>query len=239
MKDNIRIVLVNPSHPGNIGATARAMKTMELQHLCLVNPKDFPHATATAMAAGADDILSNATICSNLTTALTKTKIIIGTSARPRALQLPTLNPRQAAELITTESKTNNIAILFGRENNGLTNEELDLCNYHLYVPTNPKFSSLNIAAAVQLICYEIKMAQTITDRPFSPSTELATMDDVQNFYQHLQQTLIDIDFLKLANQHSPMAKLKLIFNRALLEKSEVSMLRGILTTINAALKKK
>lgn len=235
--NNIRIVLVSPSHPGNIGAVARAMKTMELQHLYLVNPKSFPNVNATALAAGADDILATATVTSSLAEALTGTNIIIGTSARPRALQLPILDPRQAAALVTTKYQINNVAVLFGRENNGLSNEELELCNYQLYIPTNPTFSSLNIAAAVQLIAYEIKMAESITSSFIPQQTELATTEDMQYFYQHLEQTLTATDFLLPSNQRGLMAKLKLIFNRTQLEKDEISILRGILTSINRSIK--
>lgn len=238
MIDNIRIVLVNPSHPGNIGSVARAMKTMELRHLYLVNPKDFPSATATALAAGADDILATAKVTSSLTEALTGINIIIGTSARPRVLQLPTLDPRQAAALVTAETKINNVAVLFGRENNGLSNEELEMCNYQLYIPTNPIFSSLNIAAAVQLIAYEIKMAQPTNNTFAMPQTEPATTEEIQYFYQHLEQTLTTIDFLQPSNQRGLMAKLKLLFNRAKLEKTETSILRGVLTAINRAIEK-
>lgn len=238
--NNIRIILVSPSHPGNIGAVARAMKTMELQHLYLVNPKSFPNVNATAFAAGADDILATATVTTSLAEALSGVNIIIGTSARPRALQLPTLDPRQAAALVTTESQINNVAVLFGRENNGLSNEELELCNYQLYIPTNPNFSSLNIAAAVQLIAYEIKMAQSATTHSFAtPQAELANSEEIQYFYQHLEQTLTAVDFLQPGNQRGLMAKLKLIFNRVRLEKNEIGVLRGVLTAINRAIKKR
>jgi len=238
MLDKIRIVLVNPSHPGNIGAVARAMKTMGLAHLYLVNPKDFPNANATAMAAGADDILANASVTSSLLEALNNAQITFGTSARLRTLQLPPIDPKKAANIITNNTSTQNIAILFGRENNGLSNEELEMCNYHIYIPTNPNFSSLNIAAAVQLIAYEIKMAETINANPSDQKTELAGAGEMQYFYQHLQQTLLTIGFLFPDNLNSIMAKLKRLFNRTQLEKTEVSILRGILTAINTANKK-
>ena len=232
MASNIRIVLVNPSHAGNIGAVARAMKTMELKDLYLINPKDFPNVNATAMAAGADDILAHATVTNSLLEALHNTQIVFGTSARLRALQLPPLDPKKAANIISSKAKTNNIAILFGRENNGLSNEELEMCNYHIYIPTNPNFSSLNIAAAVQLIVYEIKMARKVSANIDTRQTELADTDGIQSFYQHLQQTLLAINFLYPDNQKSIMAKLKRLFNRTQLEKSEISILRGILTAI-------
>lgn len=239
MISNIRIVLVNPSHPGNIGAAARAMKTMGLSRLYLVNPKIFPHVTATALAAGADDILEQATITSTLIEALTGVNTVFGTSARFRILQLPTLEPKKAAAIIHNELKVNHqLAILFGRENNGLSNEELELCNYQLHIPTNPNFNSLNIAAAVQLIAYEISMALEATTTPNCiPNMEPATIEEVQFFYEHLQQTLTAINFLCAKNQQRLMAKIKLLFNRTQLEKTEVNLLRGILTAINAATK--
>lgn len=233
MINNIRIILVNPSHPGNIGASARAMKNMGLQHLYLVNPKKFPNAKATAQAAGADDLLSRATITTSLTDALLGSKIIFGTSARLRALSLRTLDPKCAAQIITKKASTNQIAILFGRESSGLSNEELAMCNYHIHIPTNPNFSSLNIAQAVQLIAYEIKIAQKKHIKPTNTKIELATIEEIQNFYQHLQKILLAVKFLNPKNEISVMAKLKRLFNRAQLEKNEVSILRGILTTIN------
>lgn len=232
MNNNIRIVLVNPSHPGNIGAVARAIKTMELTNLYLVNPKSFPNVNATAMAAGADDILAKATITSTLREALIGSKIVFGTSARQRTLTLKTVTPKQAAQIIAKKAKTNNIAILFGRENNGLTNEELAMCNYHINIPTNPNFSSLNIAAAVQLIAYEIKSTQKATASNTTSKIDLATIEEILAFYKHLEQTLTAINFLNSNNQRRLMAKLKRLFNRAQLEKIEVGILRGILTSI-------
>ncbi|MDR1057271.1 MAG: RNA methyltransferase [Coxiellaceae bacterium] len=239
MPNNIRIVLVNPSHPGNIGAVARAMKTMELKELYIVNPKDFPNANATAMAAGADDILAAAIITQSLPEALHNIHIVFGASARLRSLQLPTFDPKTAANTIINNTKTHNIAILFGRESNGLSNEELEMCNYHIHIPTNPNFSSLNIASAVQLIVYEIKIANQINTNIDTHQIALADTNEIQSFYQHLQQTLLAIRFLYPDNQKSIMAKLKRLFNRTRLEKTEINIFRGILTAINIAIKKK
>lgn len=238
MTNNIRIVLVNPTHPGNIGATARAIKTMGLSDLYLVKPKEFPNVNATAMAAGADDVLANAIITYSLEEALQKTEIVLGTSARLRTLQLPPLDPKKAAKIIVNKAQTNNIAILFGRESNGLSNEELSMCNHHIYIPTNPNFSSLNVAAAVQLIAYEIRMAKKISTSTDLYNTELANVEETQAFYQHLQQTLQTISFLHFNNQNSIMAKLKKLFNRVQLEKTEVNILRGILTAVDTITKR-
>lgn len=245
MFSNIRIALVNTTHPGNIGATARAMKTMGLQNLYLVNPKKFPDVNATALAAGADNILANAVVTSSLKEALTGSEIVFGTSARLRALQLPTSDPKTAAKFIIDKSKTNIISIVFGRESNGLSNEELELCNQHLHIPTNPDFNSLNIAAAVQLIVYELNMTmqneRDSTDRVkpslgSDPCALLATNEEVRLFYQHLEQTLLEIKFLRPSNHHKLMPKLKRMFNRTQLEKPEINILRGILTSVNNAI---
>ncbi len=243
MNSSIRIVLVNPSHPGNIGAVARAMKTMELQNLYLVKPKHFPDVDATARAAGADDILENAVIVDLLADALKGSSVVFGTSVRNRALSLPKLQVKDAAQVIIKEAQTHTVAIVFGRENNGLSNEELEQCNYHLYIPTNPEFYSLNLAAAVQLVAYEIKMARqpnpvniemVITDLD---TQELANAEEMQSFYQHLQQVLAAIKFLDLKNPRKVLSRLKLLFNRARVQKNEINILRGILTAIQSKLK--
>jgi tRNA (cytidine32/uridine32-2'-O)-methyltransferase len=239
MKSNIRIVLVEPSHPGNIGAVARAMKTMELENLYLVKPKYFPHVDATARAAGADDILANAIITPSLSEALENTEIIFGTSVRFRNLSLPKLNPREAAEIISKKATTQKIAIIFGRENNGLANEELEQCNYHIYIPSNPNFSSLNLAASVQLIAYEIKMTRDSINLNNAPTKEilfntpeLASSKEVQLFYQHLQEVLVAIKFLDLKNPKKVFSRLKILFNRVQLQKNEINILRGIFASI-------
>lgn len=227
---NVRIVLVNPSHPGNIGAVARAMKTMGLENLYLVNPKIFPHVDATARAAGADDILAKATITTSLPETLTGSKIVFGTSARLRTLSLPKLTPKAAAKIINQKATNHPVTIIFGRENNGLTNAELELCNYHIYIPTNSNFNSLNLAAAVQLIAYEIHMTKPHIKQ--SSAEDLATNEQLQDFYQHLQQILVTSGFLTIKHPRKVLSKLILLFNRARLEKNEVQILRGILTAI-------
>lgn len=242
MNSNIRIVLVNPSHPGNIGAVARAMKTMELRHLYLVKPKCFPNVDATARAAGADDILENAVITDSLAEALKGSSVVFGTSVRNRALSLPKLQAKDAAQIIVKEAQTHTVTIVFGRENNGLSNDELEQCNYHLYIPTNPEFNSLNLAAAVQLIAYEVKMVRqpnpiNIEAATTTETQELAGAEEMQSFYQHLQQVLTAIKFLDLKNPRKVLSRLKLLFNRARVQKSEINILRGILTAIQSKLK--
>ena len=241
MKDNITVVLVNFSHPGNIGAAARAMKVMGLTNLCLVAPKSFPSAVTTAMAAGADDLLEQASVVHTLEEAIANCQVVFATSARIRALSLPLIPSREAAVLVSNYAKTSKVAILFGRENNGLSNQELALCNYQIYIPTTANFTSLNVAAAVQLIAYELNLASQETinfDRAFDNSNKLATAEELQSWYNHLTSTLLKVDFLNENNKAKTMLRLHRIFNRSRLEQSEVSLLRGILTSVEYKLKK-
>ena len=239
--NNIRFILVETTHPGNIGAAARAMKTMCLSKLYLVKPTAaFPNAEATVRAAGADDILGNAHSFTSLDEALADCSLIIGTSARLRRLPVSLLNPQQCAQkAVAIAKQEQQVAIVFGREHAGLTNSELNHCHYHVYIPSNSDFSSLNLAAAVQIIAYEIKLnslkKQTI--QTWANDT-LATYHEVQLFYQQLQQTLRDINFLKTDSPRKLMPRLQRLFNRAKLEKMELDLLMGIFKQINANMKK-
>jgi tRNA (cytidine32/uridine32-2'-O)-methyltransferase len=231
----IRVVLVQPTHPGNVGAVARAMKTMGFSRLYLVQPALFPHAEATARAAGAEDILARAVITAALNEALMDCSLVIGSSARVRALSLPLLNPRQCARQVITEAKNHEIALVFGQERSGLSNAELQQCHYHVYIPTADDFSSLNLAAAVQLVLYEIRMATLLPDAllPTPAHQEpLAMAQQVEDFYQHLEQTLIEIHFLDPNNKRHMMSRMQRLFNRTRLETTEYNILRGILTAI-------
>lgn len=230
---NIRIVLVNPSHPGNIGAAARAMKNMGLSHLYLVSPETFPHIDAIVRAAGADDLLANAVVVDDFTKALAGCELVLGTSARTRHLPWPLCNPRESAEIIFQHSQ-HQVAIVFGRERSGLTNDELALCHYHVHIPTNAEYSSLNLAAAVQVIVYELHMAGLIS-QPSSneQAPELATADQVAGFYQHLESTLMNLEFLDPKQPKLLMQRLQRLFNRAQLETKELNILRGILTAVD------
>jgi len=229
---SIQIVLVEPSHPGNIGAVARAMKTMGLSALTLVNPtENFPNAESTVRAAGADDILVKAKSVPDLDGALNECELIIGTSARDRRFTIPLLSPEQCAELIFRQPDSMKIGIMFGRENSGLTNAELNRCHYHVHIPSVPDFSSLNLASAVQILCYEIRkhslkeIVPTITDEAILYATD----HEIQLFYERLETTLKDINFLR---EHSPrklMTRLRRMFNRTHLEKTELDLLMGIL----------
>lgn len=234
---SIRIVLVSTSHPGNIGSTARAMKTMGLSTLYLVNPKSFPDLKAKEMAAGADDVLDAAVVTNTLDEALIGCQLILGTSARPRGLSLPGLIPASCAELVNQQPDNTQVAIVFGREHAGLTNEELLKCHYHINIPSNPDYSSLNLAQAVQIIAYELRM------KLLSPSAQVAlrneepaTADEIEQFYEHLKEVFIEINFLKPSNPRRLMQRVRRLFNRINLEKMEVSILRGMLSQVQKSL---
>ncbi|MDP3561400.1 MAG: tRNA (cytosine(32)/uridine(32)-2'-O)-methyltransferase TrmJ [Legionellaceae bacterium] len=240
--DSIRIVLVATSHPGNIGSTARAMKTMGLKRLYLVNPNLSPYRKAHELAAGAFDILQEAVVVKSLPEALEGCQLVLATSARPRDIALPGLSPYGSAELIANHSDDTEIAIVFGREHAGLTNEELLQAHYHIQIPSDPNFSSLNLAQAVQVIAYEIRMRllsppATVTTKTNRQKNLLATADDIERFYTHLENVLIDIDFLKPSNPKKLLQRLRRLFNRTRLERVEISILRGILTQIQSSLK--
>jgi len=236
MLDKIQIILVGITHPGNIGAAARAMKTMGLSHMRLVQPKHFPSAEATARATGADDILVNAQVFDTFEESLWDCHLIFGTSARSRRIAWPTLTPKACAEKAL--ESTGKIAIVFGREQSGLTNQELDLCHFLVQISTNPSFSSLNVAAAVQILAYELQ--NTLANREIATKEDWelgsppASAENMAQFYQHLEQTLIDIEFLDPKNPRQLMRHLHRLFNRVQLIDTEVNILRGILTAAQA-----
>lgn len=227
-----RIVLCQTSHPGNIGAAARAMKTMGLSQLYLVQPKKFPHAEASAMSVGAADLLEQAEVCDTLEQALSGCAFAIGLSARKRQLSHELMSARAAAaEAANIATAQHTVALVFGTEMSGLSNEELDLCQLLAMIPTNPDFSSLNLAAAVQVMSYELRLAAidnaaVIAENPALP---LASNEDVERMYHHLEQTLVQIGFLNAAEPGRLMQRLRRMYARARLEKEEVNILRGIL----------
>lgn len=227
------MVLLNTSHPGNIGAAARAMKTMGLDALWLVNPKVFPHAEATARASGADDVLAGAILCSRLDEALEDCPLVIGASARARSIPCPELSPRECARLITRDSGHAQVAVLFGCEQSGLSNAEMDRCRYLVRIPANPAYSSLNLAAAVQVIGYELYLAHATTpagNQENSPSHTPVSAGEMERFYDHLEHTLVDLGFLDPANPRQLMRRLRRLYNRARPDVNEMNILRGILT---------
>ncbi len=226
----IRMVLVETSHPGNIGATARAMKNMELTELYLVRPERFPDAEATSRASGADDLLANAVVCDTLEQALEGCQLVFATSARLRSLAWPQVDARGCGEMIAARSEVERVAVMFGREYAGLTNEELGRSHYLVHIPVNPQFSSLNLGAAVQVIAYETMMARQREMATSRERDELAPMEDVERFYQHLEETMVQVGFLDPANPKHLMQRLRRLYNRAQLERVEINILRGILT---------
>lgn len=231
----IRIVMVETSHPGNIGAAARAMKNMCLDRLYLVKPRRFPDEEATARASRADDILEGATVCETLQEALAGCSMVFGASARSlRSLPWPQLDARATAELVAQQEPATEVALVFGREHSGLTNEELGLCNYLLHIPTNTDFSSLNVAAAIQVVSYELMMARSVEwQAPASnKEDELASAEDVEGLIGHLERTMIDVGFLDPDNPRQLMRRMRRLFNRARVEKTEVNILRGVLSAV-------
>jgi tRNA (cytidine32/uridine32-2'-O)-methyltransferase len=238
---NIRVVLVHPTHPGNIGAVARAMKTMCLQNLHLVAPVDYGGSEAAARAAGAADLLVRARSWPSLMPALADCGLVIGTSARTRSIRWPALEPRAAAERLLTAAREGAVALLFGREKMGLTNAELDLCHHVVAIPANPDCSSLNLACAVQVMGYEILRASKaplppVTDSGHEPAVQVARVEDMERFYRHLEEVLIQVGFLDPLAPRRLMRRLHRLFNRAELDEREVNILRGILAAIQARL---
>jgi tRNA (cytidine32/uridine32-2'-O)-methyltransferase len=232
--DNIRIVLVNTSHPGNIGGVARAMKNMGLSRLYLVEPRQFPHEEADWRAASAGDVLESAVVTPTLEEAIGDCQFVVGTSARERRIPWPLLDPRQCAQRMASASSQQQVAVLFGREDRGLTNEELKLCNLHLHVPTAEAYSSLNLAMAVQIVCYELRMLQAQPQLPKSEDdqwdTPFTSVENMERFYVHLEQTLTDIEFLDPAAPRQLMSRLRRLYSRVRLDEMELNILRGILT---------
>jgi len=229
------IVLIETSHPGNIGAAARAMKNMGLHDLRLVSPKQYPSAEASARASGADDVLAAARQFESIDAAVSDATLVIGASARSRSLPVSMLDPRGCAELVRAHPDASKAVILFGRERTGLTNEELNLCHYLVQIPVSPEYPSLNVAAAVQVISYELRMA-ALTDAGGAPQNadkDYATAQQMAQFYQHLEQTLIDLEFLDPENPRQLMRRLRRLYNRARPDQNEVNILRGILTAAN------
>jgi len=237
---NIRIVLINTSHPGNIGAAARAMKTMYLKHLVLVDPKHYPHADASARASGADDVLATAKVYNTLDEAIGDCGLVLGASARLRRLSWPMLDPRECARVVRETPLETKIAILFGREHSGLSNEELSRCHYLVNIPSNSEYGSLNLAAAVQIISYELMRTslKTTSVNQEKSNELLAEGNDMQGFYEHLYETLLAIDFLAADKPRKMMNRLRRLFNRAQPNKIEINILRGVLTAMQKKIRK-
>ncbi|MHB8405718.1 MAG: RNA methyltransferase [Gammaproteobacteria bacterium] len=235
MPRHIRIVLVETSHPGNIGAAARAMKTMCLDQLVLVNPVEFPHAEASARASGAADLLERAQVVTSLDAALAGCTLVAGSSARRRALGPSALTAQECVRKLMAVSTDQDVAVVFGRERTGLTNEETDRCHYLIHIPANPDYASLNLAAAVQVIAYEFMRAREISDIASANASSFATAGEMEGLYAHLETAARDSGFLDPANPKHLMRRLRHLFNRARPDSSEVNILRGLLNALQHA----
>jgi len=229
--ENTHIVLVATTHPGNIGAAARAMKTMGMPSLRLVRPKIFPSAEVTARAAGAGDILSRARVVESLSAAVEDCGLILAATARTRGLAWPEMTPAQGVtRIIAAAAAGAQVAMVFGNERSGLSNDELESCQGAIRIPTAGDYSSLNLAAAVQVICYELrKQVCDGTTAAVEPEAPPATGAQLELLYQHLEQCLMDIGFYDPAKPMLLMRRLKRLFNRAQLDANEYNILRGIL----------
>lgn len=238
MTENIRFVLMGTTHSGNIGAAARAMKTMGINDLALVKPEGFPSAEATSRASGADDLLFNADVCENIDDAIKESKLVIGTTARKRHLDIPVIDARQAAELIIKESKQHKVSLVFGKERYGMTNEEVERCHYLVRLPTVESFSSLNLASAVQVLSYECRMAalnnQTIEN---DIDEDYVDAEKMESFYQHYFKVMEKTLYLRKEGHESLKTKIRLMYNRTRLKRHEIDILRGFLSKLEKKLK--
>ena len=231
MLDRIRIVLSHTSHPGNIGAAARAMKTMGLSHLYLVNPCADPDGVGRARSSNARDVLEGAVVCKSLDEALAGTVFAAAMTARSREMAPPPLWAREAAPQIVGAAAHGPVALVFGNETAGLANDEVALCRLPVMIPTHPGYSSLNLGAAVQVMCYELRMAAIVPGAAPAPENRPASFDEIRNFYAHLEAAVTQSGFLNPAHPKRLLPRLHRLFDRVRLEEDEVSLLRGMLKT--------
>jgi tRNA/rRNA methyltransferase len=230
---NIRIVLCETAHPGNIGAAARALKTMGLSRRCLVNPARFPDPEAQWRASRATDILDNAVVCTSLDQALSGAAFAVACSARSREVAVPQTTVREAAAQLVDIARAQEVALVFGNETYGLTTAEVNKCRLLASIPANPQYSSLNLAAAVQVCAYELRMTAVGRQHPAGKPRTMASHDEVEGFYAQLEQTMADTGFLNPEHPKKLMPRLRRLFARAQLEKEEVNILRGIFKALH------
>lgn len=230
MLSNIRIVLIGTSHPGNIGAVARAMKNMCMEHLYLVQPKRYPCAEATDRASGADDLLQRAQVCETLDEALQGCRMVVGASARMRNVEWPLVDPKECAQQLLAESEHGQVALIFGRESSGLTNLELDRCHLLAHIPANEEYSSLNLSQAVQVLSYELHMASLQQKLAQPERLDVATAEELEGLFQHLGQTMESIGFSDPRQSDKLQRRLRRMFFRARPDQDEINILRGILS---------
>lgn len=251
MLDSVRIVLVNTSDCRNIGSAARAMKTMGLSQLVLVDPIEMPNGQAQALAAGATDVLANAKVVSTLEEAISDCGLVVGTSARSRTLPWPMLDPRECGEKLISEVSEYPVALVFGRESSGLTNDELQLCHFHVQIPANPEYSSLNLAMAVQTLSYEVRMAFLANEKAQeqaqfnsqgnekSDDEQYPVVEETERMFEHFEQALKATGFIVPSHPGLVMTKLRRFINRARPDSKEVKMWRGMLSSVEKSAKRK
>ena len=237
--NTVKVVLVGTTHPGNIGAAARAIKNMGIFNLALVKPKEFPSDIAIYRSKAAKDILENAEIYETLKDAIAGCKLIVGTSARARSVPWPVFNPRDAAEEMRKISKQGNVAIVFGREDRGLTNDELGLCNFHVHIPSDPKYSSLNLSQAVQILAYEIRLAYS-RDEVISEvkwDVDLANNEQTERLIDHMEELMQDVEFYDVENPRKLLLRVRRFFKRSKIDVMEANIFRGLFSSIQKRLK--
>jgi len=237
--NSVKVVLVGTTHPGNIGATARAMKNMGILDLALVEPKEFPSDVATFRSKAAKDILEKASVHRSLEEAISECELVVGTSARGRTVPWPVLNPREAAEEMRKSSLNGKVAIVFGREDRGLTNEELGLCNFHVHIPSDPEYSSLNLSQAVQILAYEIRLSY-LQDRHVNKEywdVELANNEQTERLINHMDELMQEVDFYDVENPRKLLVRVRRFFKRSNIDVMEANIFRGLFATIQKKLK--
>ena len=230
MKSKIKFILFEPSHPGNVGAAARAIKTMGFNTLCLINPIEHPHPEARARSSGALDVLLNAEIIDNLQDATKDCGLIIGTTSRSRRISVPITNIREAAPSIVAKAKQKPVAVIFGPEKTGLINEQVDCCNQLVGIPSSESYKSLNLAMAVQIVAYELSVSCQASPSEMR-ARNLASNEEIELFYAHLNQVLLETGFLNPKNPKQLMRRLRTLFNRAQMDENEINIMRGILAS--------
>ena len=239
--NSIKVVLVGTTHPGNIGATARAMKNMGIVNMALVEPKEFPSDIATYRSKAAKDVLENAEVFDTLKMAISDCELVIGTSARERKVPWPILNPKDASQEVSRGSLNNKVAVVFGREDRGLTNEELGLCNIHVHIPTDPEYSSLNLSQAVQIMVYEIRSAILENEgnegNEGNWDVEFADNDQTERLISHMDELMQEVDFYEIDNPRKLLLRVRRFFKRSRLDVMEVNIFRGLFAAIQKKLK--
>ena len=230
MKSKIKFILFEPSHPGNVGAAARAIKTMGFETLCLINPTEHPHPEARARSSGAIDVFLNAEVFDNLHDAIKGWGLIIGTTSRSRRISVPITNIRETAPSIIAKAKQKPVAVIFGPEKSGLINKQVDCCNQLVNIPSTGSYKSLNLAMAVQIVAYELRVASEALPSAIR-ARNLASNDEIELFYNHLNQVLLETGFLDPKNPKQLMRRLRTLFNRAQMDENEINIMRGILAS--------